>query len=518
MMGKRQNDFTFADIGFGNRIPRNSFWHKLRQWALENLDEAEFEGLFAQTGRPSVSPIYTFLALLIQLEKGYSDRELEEETRFDDRVKYAITAMRGFEGIDAVTLHDHRKRFIGSDIGRKLLVKTIENARDAGFFSEENHNVVDSFMVFGAAARQDTYTLLFQGIKMALNFAAFYEIKEKAVHVLRRDDYETTLKKPKLNWDDEGEKNRVLEELVTDALALSEFFRKELPEAEDIAEICTLLERIAQQDVDMDEDGQVKMSDGTAKDRIISTHDPEMRHGRKSKVQKSDGYKCSIITGGAKAQIVVGVDVAPANVPDSSALGTLIEQAESNRSPLDSLFGDSAYSKDQEFLESLKNKGIDVYAKLGKITGRKGFYSKDDFSIDTSAGIVTCPAGQQQALDLEKLHDREKGVVSFTPEQCKRCQQKEKCTASKKGRTISIHPYEDKLQKEREYQKTEEFKKNYAQRAHGERTISHMARGGGRKARYLGKTKVLFQQTLVAIKTNIKAVMGKTLQTVPSTG
>ena len=185
---------------------------------------------------------------------------------------------------------------------------------------------------------------------------------------------------------------------------------------------------------------------------------------------------------------------------------------------MDKFFGDSASSKDQELLESLKDKGIEVYAKLAKITAHKGFYSKDDFSIDTSAGIVTCPAGQQQAFALEKLHDRKRSVVSFTPEQCSRCQQKGKCTAAKKGRTISIHPYEDKLQKERAYQKTEEFKKNYAQRAHGERTISHMARGGGRKARYLGKTKVLFQQTLVAIKTNIKAVMGKTLQPVPSTG
>ncbi|NSW90296.1 MAG: hypothetical protein HPY74_06395 [Firmicutes bacterium] len=36
-----------------------------------------------------------------------------------------------------------------------------------------------------------------------------------------------------------------------------------------------------------------------------------------------------------------------------------------------------------------------------------------------------------------------------------------------------IHPYEDKLQDQRVYQKTEEFKKDYSKRANGERSISH---------------------------------------------
>ena len=106
MLGKRKNYFSFADIGFGRHIPENSFWNKLRQWALEYLDEDMFAELFSSTGRPSISPVYSFLGLLIQLEKGYSDRELKEESRFDDRVKFSLTANSSFDGIDAVTLHD----------------------------------------------------------------------------------------------------------------------------------------------------------------------------------------------------------------------------------------------------------------------------------------------------------------------------------------------------------------------------------------------------------------------------
>ncbi len=513
MLGKRENNFSFADIGFGRRIPENSFWHKLRQWALVHLDEDVFADLFSSTGRPSISPVYTFLGLLIQLEKGYSDRELEEESRFDDRVKFALTANRSFDGIDAVTLHDHRKRFIGSDIGREILSKTIELAVEEGFFSEENLNVVDSFMVFGAAARQDTYTLLFKGIKVGLKFAEFYEIKEIASKQLQREDYNLDRKKPKLDWDNEEEKQQVLKELVEDALQLSQFLRAELPDEKDIEEICKLLEKIARQDVDIDEDGQVKIKNGTAKDRIISVHDPEMRHGRKSKVQKSDGYKSSIITGGEKAQIVLGVHLDPANAPDGDALPTLIEDAYKQKYPLQNLLVDSAYAKNQEFLELLKDHGLDIYVKVGKTTSRKGYFSKDEFDIDLSSGTVTCPAGNKQDFPAERVVDRKAVVVKFRADTCKQCSCKKECTSSKTGRSITIHPYEDKLQEQKKYQRTEEFKSNYAKRAHGERTISHMARGGGRKARYAGKTKNLFQQIMVGISTNIKAIMGRRLQT-----
>jgi len=48
MLGKRKNYFSFADIGFGRHIPENSFWNKLRQWALKYLEEDMFADLFLQ--------------------------------------------------------------------------------------------------------------------------------------------------------------------------------------------------------------------------------------------------------------------------------------------------------------------------------------------------------------------------------------------------------------------------------------------------------------------------------------
>jgi hypothetical protein len=47
---------------------------------------------FHNYGSPSISPVYTFAAMLIQIEKDYSERELEGETIFDNIVKFALTA------------------------------------------------------------------------------------------------------------------------------------------------------------------------------------------------------------------------------------------------------------------------------------------------------------------------------------------------------------------------------------------------------------------------------------------
>jgi hypothetical protein len=523
MLGKRERQFTLMDIGFGERIPEDSYWHKMRTWATKNISEGDFALLFSKYGRPSVSPVYTFIGMLVQLEKNYSDRELEGETRFDDRVKYAITANHSFEGIDAVTLHDHRKRFFESEIGLQILANTIAKAKEVGLFSEENLHVVDSFMVWGACAKQDTYTLIYQGIKLVLRFAGFHELTAKAKAVLKRDDYETAQPKPKIVWEDEVEKNKLLSSLVHDALTLVDCLRKENPLAPDLATVCDLLEKVARQDVQIHDDGRVEMVNGTAPDRIISINDSEMRHGRKTTSQKSDGYKAEIITGGKQARIVMDVAVEAANVPDGDHLGTLIDHvvaiesainagpaSENSKAGEDSgitIHGDTAYSIWEE-IEKREQQGIHFCVKVASAVNAQGLYTKEQFQINLGKGEVTCPGGYTEKFEPKTIiEQRKKTVVEFSAATCNQCPLKAECIKSDAGRKISLHPYEDRLQKQREHQKTPEFKMEYAKRSNGERTIAHLTGHGGRIARYIGKAKVKWQLIMVAINHNIKTAM-----------
>lgn len=507
MMGRVEKQITFSDFWLKGKIPDNSYWNKMRTWALENLDEKMFQPLFSYYGRPSVSPIYTFAGMLVQLEKGYSDREFEGESRFDDRVKYAITAPRDFDGIDANTLSDHRKRYFNSEIGRKIFIQTIEKAREKGMFSEENLNVIDSFMVWGAASKQDTYTLIYQGIKMVLRFAGFYEMEKEGWDVLKRSDYGKEDKKPKIDWDSEEEKQRLLESLVNDALSLVGHFtgKKDLPE--DLKEACNLLERVAKQDIKIDKDGKVSMIKGTAKDRVISVNDPEMRHGHKTSSRNSDGYKAEIITGGKMASIIVGIEVDGANTEDGRYMGQLIDGAKSDSIDIKKLYGDSAYS---DFEETEKRKGeMEFCIKVRPSHNGAGGYTKDEFEVDLKKGIVTCPEGKKKKFNAKKvLKERKQVSVHFSEKTCRNCPQREQCTRCKDGRRILIHPYEDKLQEQRIYQKTEEFKEDYSKRANGERTISRVTAHGGRKSRYRGKKKTKWQLIMASINHNVKMIMG----------
>ena len=100
----------------------------------------------------------TFGAMLIQLEMGWSDRQLEEESRFDDRCKYAFGVSRDFAGIDAVTLCEHRARFIESGIIFTLFRDLLADAKQKTSSPRTSSGIVIPLPM--GRCCQDTYTLL----------------------------------------------------------------------------------------------------------------------------------------------------------------------------------------------------------------------------------------------------------------------------------------------------------------------------------------------------------------------
>jgi hypothetical protein len=79
-----------------------------------------------------------------------------------------------------------------------------------------------------------------------------------------------------------------------------------------------LLRELIGQDFDIDQDGVPRLHRGTRSDRVISTVDPEMRHGRKSSQTRFDGYKLSASATNASEPLIVAVHVAPAGQTDGA--------------------------------------------------------------------------------------------------------------------------------------------------------------------------------------------------------
>ncbi|NOR83357.1 MAG: hypothetical protein GQ526_07670 [Ardenticatenales bacterium] len=53
------------------------------------------------------------------------------------------------------------------------------------------------------------------------------------------------------------------------------------------------MKRLIRQDVERS-DKETTLKDGVARDRVVSVHDPEIRHGRKSSSKRFDGHKAAI--------------------------------------------------------------------------------------------------------------------------------------------------------------------------------------------------------------------------------
>lgn len=112
-----------------------------------------------------------------------------------------------------------------------------------------------------------------------------------------------------------------------------------------------------------------------------------------------------------------------------------------------------------------------------------GGFTIDDFTVDEEQGTVTCPAGQVRAMSPAR-------AVTFGAA-CAGCPLRDKCTASKSGWSMSIHPQDALLRAARARARTAEFRQAYPTRSMIERVISWTATQNGRRIRlrYLGTEK-----------------------------
>ena len=161
-------------------------------------------------------------------------------------------------------------------------------------------------------------------------------------------------------------------------------------ERDRIAEASELLARLLLQDIDRTEDG-VSVKRGVSRDRIVSVHDPDMRHGRKSGSRRFDGHKASVAVD-TDSQLITAVDVLAGNATDSDGALEMVERSEENTaSAIEETIGDAAYG-DGETRQIFADAGRTLIAKFSRRPERK-YFPKEDFKIDLESGTCTCPAG-----------------------------------------------------------------------------------------------------------------------------
>ena len=139
------------------------------------------------------------------------------------------------------------------------------------------------------------------------------------------------------------------------------------------------------------DDGVFRIVQGVAKDRVISTVDPEARHGHKSRNRHFDGYKAHLSID-PDSELIDEVAVTPANTPTATPCDELLEGlADEEDKP--EVLGDSAYA-DGATRQRARRGGLRGGGQVPPVRNATGAFTKDRFIVDLETHTVTCPAGR----------------------------------------------------------------------------------------------------------------------------
>jgi Transposase DDE domain len=161
----------------------------------------------------------------------------------------------------------------------------------------------------------------------------------------RADDYAAP-GKPACDWTDRAAREALVDALVRDAYRAHFALRGERLDSR-VAEAATLLATVTGQDIEETADGRFRIFEGTAPDRVISTVDPQARHGHKTAAHGYDGYKAHVAVD-PDSEVICAAEVSVATAGDAvvapSLLDDLTPDTQSGGQVAQAVvYGDSAY-------------------------------------------------------------------------------------------------------------------------------------------------------------------------------
>jgi Transposase DDE domain/Transposase domain (DUF772) len=521
MLGKRspQQGMFEADTLYGEFVGRRTFYGYLASQRYELFRDADFAELYCRdNGRPSVPPSLLATALVLQTFDGVSDDEATRRAAFDLQWKVALGVEVNVRPFAKSTLQEFRAQLIVHDQTRAIFQKSLEVAKRRGMWKkgqapQERQHIklaLDTTHILGRGAVKDTYNLLADGIVQVLHSLAKlgpYDLLELAEE-LRCTRYVSgsSLKgQAEVDWTDPKARQHFLADIVADAEQLLELVRGTraglVPDSDQDQELVAaaeVLARILAQDIDRDENGPW-LKRGVAPDRLISVHDPEMRHGRKSSSHRFNGHKTQVAVD-TDSQLITAVDVLRGNAPDVEQALEVVDASEAaTGGQVVEVLGDCAYGAGETRAE-FAAAGRTLIAKVPDLQNQ-GYFTKTDFQIDLETGTCTCPGGHTTA-DLRPAKDGG-GLFVFTAETCAACPLRPQCTRAQGGRMVQLNPHEALLQKAREFQASPAFVEVRRRRQVVEHRIARLVQLGIRQARYVGRTRTLFQVCLAAAVANL---------------
>lgn len=494
----RQEQFLLKRLGRVRKLL--GFLRLHRHELFDDAFQDELASMYRTTGagKEARPPAMLAMAMLVQGYLGISDAEMIELTVVDLRVQMLLGCLGSEEApFSQGALQEFRERLMAADLDRRVLERTVELAkRTQGFdyrkLPKTLRVAIDSSPLEGAGRVEDTLNLLAHAARNLVSCAAgllgWTDEKvctQAGIPLLVESSIKRALD---IDWNDAIETREAITTFSRQLDLLQSWIARHLPE--DIAkpplqaQIATLAQ-IRMQDLEPDpRGGGSRIREGVAEDRRVSIEDPEMRHGRKSKSKRFNGFKRHIAADVDRG-LILACAITPANRPEDEAMPSLTADMAHQGLDIDHLLIDRGYINSPLVDDVLRRRGTIICKPWRSRNGR--LFPKSAFTINMRDRTIACPAGHVRGFSLGT-------VVEFDPDVCDRCPRRAHCTTAEfgHGRSIAIAENEPLQHRLRKQVRTSAGRAALRDRTMIEHKLAHISQRQGNEARYVGIRKNTF--------------------------
>lgn len=494
----RQEQFILKRLGRVRKLL--GFLRLHRHELFDAAFQDDLAAMYRTTGagKEARPPAMLAMAMLVQGYLGISDAEMIELTVLDLRVQMVLGCL-GAEAppFSQGALQEFRERLIAADLDRRVLERTVELAKATQAFDPRKlpktlRVAIDSSPLEGAGRVEDTFNLLAHAARNVVRCAAGLlgwtdeqVCREAGIPLLLGSSIKRALD---IDWNDAGEKTAAIQTFARQLDALQGWLGRQLPNEIAQPPLKAQFEALVQirtQDLEPDpQSGGSRIRDGVAEDRRVSIADREMRHGRKSKSKRFNGFKRHIAAD-VDRDLILACAITPANRPEDEAIPALTVDMAHQGCDVDHLLIDRGYINSALVDEVLARRGKIICKPWRSHNGK--LFPKSAFTLNMRNRTIECPHGHLQTFSFGS-------VVEFNPDICDRCPLRAQCTTAEfgNGRTVAIAENEQLQQRLRKQIQTAAGRGALRQRTMIEHKLAHISQRQGNHARYVGVRKNTF--------------------------
>jgi len=494
----RQEQFILKRLGRVRKLL--GFLRLHRHELFDDAFQDELAAMYRITGagKDARPPAMMAMAMLVQGYLGMSDAEMIELTVLDLRVQMVLGCLGAEEPpFSQGALQEFRERLIAADLDRRVLERTVELAKATQAFDPRKlpktlRVAIDSSPLEGAGRVEDTFNLLAHAARNVVRCAAGLlgwkeeqVCREAGIPLLLESSIKRALD---IDWNDAVEKTAAIKTFTRQLDALQSWITRQCPNEmarPPLKEQVEALVQIRTQDLEPDPPGGgSRIREGVAEDRRVSIADREMRHGRKSKSKRFNGFKRHIAADVDRG-LILACAVTSANRPEDEAMPSLTIDMKHQGLDVDHLLIDRGYINSTLVDEVLGRRGT-IICKPWKSRNGK-LFPKSAFTLNIRARTIACPNGQVQGFSFGT-------VVEFDPDVCDRCPLRAQCTTAElgNGRSVAIAENEQLQQRLRKQIRTRAGREALRERTTIEHKLAHISQRQGNHARYVGVRKNAF--------------------------